>query len=890
MRRCLAAGCSVLVPLLSSAVWAGPKVAGSAPALGSWDLASGLALVDDGTGADETANDGIYSASVTLPAGQVQYKVAPNGINWDGALGTTNGDNLSFVAPSSGPVRFYYDTRDTTQLGWQPSQRSVSDSVTAGLAWIVVGNWQTFVGDTNWNSASSRTMPRDDGRGPDRVAGDGIYTLRVRATSDLPNGQFKAAVQGPSWTTKLGSDGWSRDPADSANGIFQAQAGDLITFEIDLKHGRLRAMVSPGTPSRLLLTEVVSAPSEAEYVEIYNPTSEPVDLSNYYLADTDVYWGIVKATPNSVSSSDFIVRFPVGAIIEPGQFQTVALAGGAEFRSAFGQNPTYQIPSSTPSTVPAMDRAFPNSLGSTRGLTNGSEPLVLFFWDGLSDRVIDVDYVYFGTPTSSNPVVNKTGLSADGPDEDTSPSSYRPDAPSTTAPMTANVTCRKDFGESGQISSGGNGVGGTDQTSEPLATTWRGGPTATPNAGTVNAMEITPAPAQLTIHGTQKFTARPYADTGKTAPMEAGSVLWATDPATPSTISFDSETQIATATAAGAGDQIVVREHGIEARSEVTVLYKAITASCAKTILANGQSTTCSAQALDVQDQPVSAVVFDWRVVSGSSVSIDPVTGAVTAHSTGMGTTVIRVRAQGDEVHEATVSIEVVTGLGTACSSAAECASGHCDDGVCCDMACGDGANPCLACSEARGASHDGVCTALQGNACDDGNACTLSDVCQSGFCVGGSEVVCEPVDECHKAGECNVESGQCTSPVAPDDTPCTGGLCQAGVCVPHGAAGAAGAGGTGAAGHAGGGPAGEAGSGHGGQAGAGQAGSDAGGGGEAGGGAGGDEAAPAVVHEPEKQSGCGCATAGSGASARLAYWAMVVVGAVGIRRRGRRR
>ena len=48
---------------------------------------------------------------------------------------------------------------------------------------------------------------------------------------------------------------------------------------------------------------------------------------------------------------------------------------------------------------------------------------------------------------------------------------------------------------------------------------------------------------------------------------------------------------------------------------------------------------------------------------------------------------------------------------GAGCTAPSDCSSGFCVDGVCCDHACGEPL--CEACSSARGAGLDGVCTPL---------------------------------------------------------------------------------------------------------------------------------------------------------------------------------
>jgi hypothetical protein len=74
---------------------------------------------------------------------------------------------------------------------------------------------------------------------------------------------------------------------------------------------------------------------------------------------------------------------------------------------------------------------------------------------------------------------------------------------------------------------------------------------------------------------------------------------------------------------------------------------------------------------------------------------------------------------------------------------------------------------------------------------CDDGNACTQIDSCQSGICAGSSPVICTAPDSCHDAGTCNPSSGACENAASkPDGTSCDDGniytmneTCQSGVC-----------------------------------------------------------------------------------------------------------
>jgi len=134
---------------------------------------------------------------------------------------------------------------------------------------------------------------------------------------------------------------------------------------------------------------------------------------------------------------------------------------------------------------------------------------------------------------------------------------------------------------------------------------------------------------------------------------------------------------------------------------------------------------------------------------------------------------------------------------GASCSDANACTqSDSCQAGACV------GANP-VVCS-ASDQCHDagtcnpgtGVCSnpsKTNGTSCNDSNACTQTDACQAGACVGANPVVCAAQDQCHVGGTCNPATGTCSaSPRAADGTACSDGnrcssgdSCRAGTCLP---------------------------------------------------------------------------------------------------------
>ena len=70
----------------------------------------------------------------------------------------------------------------------------------------------------------------------------------------------------------------------------------LLTFNYLLGH----------EANHIIFTQITIAPDEAEVIAIYNPTDDPINLSNYYLSDVPSYYEL----PTSFGSSDFIARFP----------------------------------------------------------------------------------------------------------------------------------------------------------------------------------------------------------------------------------------------------------------------------------------------------------------------------------------------------------------------------------------------------------------------------------------------------------------------------------------------------------------------------------------------------------------------------------------------------
>src|SRR5262249_36855677 len=104
-----------------------------------------------------------------------------------------------------------------------------------------------------------------------------------------------------------------------------------------------------------------------------------------------------------------------------------------------------------------------------------------------------------------------------------------------------------------------------------------------------------------------------------------------------------------------------------------------------------------------------------------------------------------------------------------------------------CDPTCTAGSND-LECDHAHiGCRH----TPNLLNSCSHNDACNGVETCDAnGGCVPGVPVVCTASDQCHDVGVCDPASGQCSNPGKPDGSNCNDGnactqtdTCQSGVC-----------------------------------------------------------------------------------------------------------
>ena len=230
----------------------------------------------------------------------------------------------------------------------------------------------------------------------------------------------------------------------------------------------LVSTVAFGQADHIVFSEIVLTPSDGEYVEITNPTDNDIDMSDYYLTDaTDtglekVYHKIATGADYwSGLSSDFICRFPSGYSLPAGSSIKVSLRDNDSYVSTYGESADLSLDDDM---LDAVDGSSTKGTAAAPKLHNTSETLVLFYWDGTSSTVKDVDYLLWGDNSFA---VDKSGISGYQSDTPVLSQSY----------MSVHNTNEKlirteSASEGGETQSGGNGITGHDETSEPLSETW----------------------------------------------------------------------------------------------------------------------------------------------------------------------------------------------------------------------------------------------------------------------------------------------------------------------------------------------------------------------------------------------------------------------------------
>jgi hypothetical protein len=276
-----------------------------------------------------------------------------------------------------------------------------------------------------------------------------LFQVRTTATQGLTYITFRSTANETTAVT-----------ASETNGRNVLTATDTGTIRI-----------TAGSDTHAVFTLV--APRSPEYFTIFNPTSAAIDLSKYYVSDDDSGYITASTVAPTAAAGDFIAHFPGGATLAAGETVTVALSSDSFHATFPGVKVDYEL--NPDGTADGVTGLIVDDTTGVVELLDAGEALILFQWDGISDRVKDVDILVWGSGT----IPNKTGKSIDGIDGDASATAYLGDSASMTAaaaPGAGQVLRRASFllGDTAmnERKLGGNGIYGHDETSESTSISW----------------------------------------------------------------------------------------------------------------------------------------------------------------------------------------------------------------------------------------------------------------------------------------------------------------------------------------------------------------------------------------------------------------------------------
>ncbi|HCL00175.1 MAG TPA: hypothetical protein DHW42_08760 [Candidatus Marinimicrobia bacterium] len=226
-----------------------------------------------------------------------------------------------------------------------------------------------------------------------------------------------------------------------------------------------------GEMDHLVISEIVLQPKEREFVKIYNLTDAALDLSNYYLTDgTDTvngkfYYNLpIGSDFHSGSGTDFMVRFPDAYSIPAKSSILISIMTKSAYETNYGETPDLSIKEDFRHAVDTM-----STIGTAPYyLDDYKETLVLFYWDGSSPTVQDVDYILWG---STDYAIDKSAVAGYAADTPVDQQKFIPWFE--IFQVHDNGQKLKRISDEGTESqSGGNGITGHDETSENLDQTW----------------------------------------------------------------------------------------------------------------------------------------------------------------------------------------------------------------------------------------------------------------------------------------------------------------------------------------------------------------------------------------------------------------------------------
>ena len=230
-----------------------------------------------------------------------------------------------------------------------------------------------------------------------------------------------------------------------------------------------------GQADHLLLSTIVIAPDSAEMVILKNPTDSEINLNNYYLTDATTsnqhYYNFVSGENYwSENAFDFFVKFP-NIILSSGDSLVISMSTSDIFYNYYGFNCDISLADSE--TLFEGDIGILIQINGMNAFEDTRETLILFHWDGNSSVVEDIDYFLwsesdynFLDPSAHQLAIDKSLIDGYFPDTPVEQQVYKMKH----EPNYAFV--RTNLEEVDEVTSGGNGLTGHNETSENMIESW----------------------------------------------------------------------------------------------------------------------------------------------------------------------------------------------------------------------------------------------------------------------------------------------------------------------------------------------------------------------------------------------------------------------------------
>ncbi|MCB1183195.1 Ig-like domain-containing protein [bacterium] len=305
----------------------------------NFNVPSDHPLVDDGTGEDETAADGVFTGVITFPAGarkDVAYKFLLNSsYECDGQGDRSvflNDELFDTIGGTLGPLALPTVKYDFCNRIWRPVEVVFSVDFN-NTAWGSIDEFDVVTVNGTDNGAGfdwtvpSNTMLHDDGIAPDAVANDRIYTVSVVfPDSAAQNIEYKYLANDVYECPNQGNRFFSIDP-DNFDAVGNPQILALDVYQIcevtDVPHGAAARLVlaqnspNPFNPMTKIHFDVARA-GRGELV-VYNVRGEKVQTlrsGHFESGPGVVIWNGRTDDGKAVGSGVYFYRLTVGSDTE----------------------------------------------------------------------------------------------------------------------------------------------------------------------------------------------------------------------------------------------------------------------------------------------------------------------------------------------------------------------------------------------------------------------------------------------------------------------------------------------------------------------------------------------------------------------------------------------